>query len=137
MKTSFTIAKPLIFLLFIMAVGWATFAISYDVWDTHHILKTGRDVPKPSNAIQIPIVDEGDVTPECPISGPKGPWERFQMRDLPHGSCSGTQVCSIWTKDSCPGTNYPGPAIKWKCVCDSGTWRCDEQERTQAACIER
>ena len=70
----------------------------------------------------------------CPISGPIGPWDRFQMRDLPHGDCSGTQACSIQTEDL-PRNELPGSgnyvAMRMP---NSGTWRCDEQERTKAAC---
>jgi hypothetical protein len=86
---------------------------------------------------QTPRVDKGDTAPLCLISAPKGPWDYYQMRDLPRGDCSGAQACTIWTKDSCPGTDFPGPAIQWKCVCDSGTWQCDEQERTKTACVTR
>ena len=70
----------------------------------------------------------------CVISGPKGPWDHYQTSDLPRGQCSPRAACTVWTKDSCPGTVSPGPAIRWTCVCDGGAWRCDEQERTKTAC---
>jgi hypothetical protein len=129
-NASYRLAKPFIFFLFIAVVACGSFSIGREA-------EISRNVPKPSSAVQTPIANRDDAIPVCPIDGPMGPWDRYQMRDLPHGDCSGTQVCSIWTKDSCPGTHYPGPAIKWQCVCDSGEWRCDEQERTKTACIER
>jgi hypothetical protein len=101
-----------LFFLIALAVVWMVFAV-------------GREV------------DEKSAEPMCPISGPKGPWDYYQMGDLPRGDCSGAQDCTVWTKDSCPGADYPGPGIKWKCVCDSGTWRCDEQERTKSTCVTR
>lgn len=122
--------KPFSFLLFVVVVTWGGFSIRCEVG-------ISWDAPKPSNALQTPIVNRDDGIPVCPISGPMGPWDRYRMRDLPHGDCSGTPACTIWTKDSCPGTNYPGPAIKWKCVCVSGTWQCDEQERTKNVCTAR
>ena len=77
----------------------------------------------------------GDVGADmCRIPAPKGPWDYHLARDLPQGSCSEAQACTLWTKDSCPGEAYPGPAIRWMCVCTSGLWRCDEQERTRATC---
>ena len=113
--------KPFRFLLLFAAVGWTQFAICPEIEGKHGLL----------------ITNQHDVTSSCQISGPMGPWDHYQTRDLPHGVCSGAQPCTIWTKDSCPGTTYPGPAIKWKCVCDSGAWRCDEQERTKTTCINK
>src|SRR4029077_6434227 len=72
--------------------------------------------------------------PACLTSGPKGIWGQYTAHDLPRGHCSGADACILWTKDSCPRTDFPGPAIKWKCVCASGTWRCGEQERSKAIC---
>jgi hypothetical protein len=101
------------------AVAWVMFAIS------------------PSFAAEHRRSD--DVAPTCAISGPKGPWDYYQTNDLPRGVCSAPASCSVWTRDSCPGTGpaYPGPAIRWTCVCDAATWRCDEQERTKTACVRK
>lgn len=73
----------------------------------------------------------------CPTSGSTGVWGRYSAHDLPHGHCSGMSACSLWTKDSCPATDSPGPAIKWNCTCASGTWQCDEQERSKTICPNR
>jgi hypothetical protein len=70
----------------------------------------------------------------CRITAPKGPWDYYLARDLPHGSCGEAPACMLWTKDSCFGEAYPGPAIRWRCVCTSGLWQCDEQERSKATC---
>lgn len=83
----------------------------------------------------IPTAQEDNAVSTCPISGPRGAWDMYQTRDLPRGHCSGAQACTLWTKDSCPGTDYPGPGIKWKCMCNSGIWHCDELERTKTACV--
>ena len=88
------------------------------------------DLPRQVGGARIPV-----AAPMCPISGPRGAWDHYQMRDLPRGYCSRNRACTLWTKDSCPGTDTPGPGIKWKCVCDSGTWRCGEQERTKTVCV--
>jgi hypothetical protein len=71
---------------------------------------------------------------DCSLPGPRGPWGYFQTRDLPKGSCTG-DPCTVWTRDSCPGTDHPGPAIRFVCACDGGTWRCEERERTKTACL--
>jgi len=71
----------------------------------------------------------------CQVAGSKGPWDEYQMRDLPQGSCAGSNACAIRTKDSCPGTTSPGPSILWQCTCVSGLWQCYEQERTKTACM--
>jgi len=75
----------------------------------------------------------------CEISGPKGPWDYYQTKDLPRGVCSAPAPCTVWTRDSCPGAGpvYPGPAIRWTCVCETGMWCCDEQERTKTACVSK
>jgi hypothetical protein len=85
----------------------------------------------------ITVASEDDSLPVCPTFGPQGPWGYYQSRDLPRGQCSGAPDCKLWARDSCPGTDSPGPAVKWKCVCNSGTWRCDELERTKAVCLGR
>src|SRR5580658_6187148 len=78
------------------------------------------------------LADQADR--ECSLPGPRDVWGYFQTRDLPKGRCTG-DPCTVWTRDSCPGTNQPGPAIRFACVCDGGTWRCDERERTKTVCL--
>src|SRR5438105_8834302 len=82
-------------------------------------------------------VDQPDDGAACPTSGSTGVWGHYSAHDLPRGHCSGMDSCILWTKDSCPGTDFPGPAIRWKCACASGIWRCDEQERSKAICPNR
>jgi hypothetical protein len=107
-------------LLALTAVAWIALAISKTVQAQHR----GTDDVEPTTV--------------CAIAGPKGPWDHYQTKDLPRGS-SASASCAVWTKDSCPGAGpiYPGPAIRWTCVCDTGTWRCDERERTKAACTRQ
>ncbi len=90
--------------------------------------RTQRDTTQRS------VADQSEDGPACLTSSPKGVWGQYSAHDLPRGSCSGTDSCILWTRDSCPGTASPGPAIKWKCACASGTWRCDEQERSKTVC---
>src|SRR5262245_38245319 len=75
------------------------------------------------------IERQHDAMPMCLTPGPKGPWGEYREKDLPSGSCSTPLNCALWTREACPGTEHPGPAIKWRCVCTSGMWRCDELER--------
>jgi hypothetical protein len=91
---------------------------------------------KKAGPIGTQIGHQDDATPLCLIQGPKGPWGEYREKDLPSGACSAPLTCALWTREACRGTEYPGPAIKWKCVCASGMWRCDELERTKTACIE-
>src|SRR2546430_12717137 len=96
--------KPLgLFLLIAMAIVWMAFDVGCGFEVKHETLKKGQDMPKQSgkSVIQTPIVDEEGAEPMCPISGPKGPWDYYQMGDLPRGDCSRTQACTVWTKDSC------------------------------------
>jgi hypothetical protein len=88
---------------------------------------------------EYPRNDNAAPATVCDIPGPKGPWDHYLTTDLPRGVCSAPNSCMVWTRDSCPGAGpvYPGPAIRWTCVCDAGTWRCDEQERTKTACVRR
>ena len=106
------------FLLALTTVAWVTLTISQTVEAQHR-----RN-------------DDAEPATTCEIAAPKGPWDHYQTKDLPHGVCSAPASCTVWTKDSCPGAGpiYPGPAIRWTCVCDAGKWRCDERERTKAAC---
>jgi hypothetical protein len=121
------------------ATLWMAVAMGGETGGKHEQLQKGQDVPKQGgeSIVQASIVDQDAAAPLCPIAGPKGPWGDYQISDLPRGNCSDTKPCIVWTKDSCPGTDAPGPGIKWKCVCDSKTWRCDEQERTKTVCIPR
>src|SRR5262245_32940403 len=73
--------------------------------------------------------------PTCSIAQQRGPWGEYQVQDLPRGSCTTVQPCTIWTKDNCPGTNAPGPSVQWMCACDSGMWMCKERQRSKTACI--
>ena len=81
--------------------------------------------------------DQSGGEPACLTSGSKGVWGQYSAHDLPRGSCSATNSCILWTKDSCLGTDSPGPTIKWECACASGVWRCDEQERSKTVCPTR
>jgi hypothetical protein len=73
----------------------------------------------------------------CAISDMKGPWGQYERSQLPRGACADSVACSVWTRDSCPGPEpkHPGPAIRWMCSCESGTWQCQERERTKTACV--
>lgn len=71
----------------------------------------------------------------CAITASKGEWNYFRARDLPRGQCVG-EPCAVWTRDSCPGTDMPGPAIRWECVCDAGAWNCREVERSKSVCLD-
>jgi hypothetical protein len=96
-----------------------------------------RGAPKQAGSTSRQIEYQDDAIPMCPTVVPKGAWGEYREKDLPSGSCSAPPpACVLWTKEPCPGTEYPGPAIKWKCVCTSGMWRCDELERSKTACIE-
>jgi hypothetical protein len=121
------------------AIVWMAFAMGCETGDKHEQLQKGEDVPQQGgeSIVQPSIVGQDAAVPLCPVAGPKGPWGDYQIGDLPRGNCSDIKTCIVWTKDSCPGTDAPGPGIKWKCVCDSKTWRCDEQERTKTVCIPR
>jgi hypothetical protein len=77
---------------------------------------------------------EDQAEGKCPISAAKGPWDYYQVHDLPAGVCGEAPACTVMTKDSCPGTDSPGPTITWRCVCDSGSWRCDEEGRSRTVC---
>jgi hypothetical protein len=95
-----------------------------------------RGAPKQAGSTTRQIGHQDGVIPMCPTVVPKGAWGEYREKDLPSGPCSAPPACVLWTKELCPGTEYPGPAIKWKCVCTSGMWRCDELERSKTACIE-
>jgi hypothetical protein len=90
---------------------------------------------KKAGPIGTQIGQQDDAMPLCLIPGPKGPWDEYREKDLPSGSCSAPLMCALWTKDACPGMENPGPTIKWRCVCTSGIWQCNELERTKTACI--
>jgi len=121
----------------VVTVIWMAFAMNCAVGGKHVRVQKDQDVPQPNGAsvVQTPLVTTDAAASTCLIAGPQGPWGHYQMRDLPRGNCSSAQTCMVWTKDSCPGTDAPGPGIKWQCVCDSGTWRCDEQARTKTVCV--
>jgi hypothetical protein len=114
---------------------WENLPVGSEFWMKQDTLNYGRDTPKQRGKLRTPVATRDDAEPACPVSGPKGIWDYYQMRDLPRGYCSDTKACTLWTKDSCPGTDYPGPAIKWKCRCESAVWYCEELERTTTACV--
>jgi hypothetical protein len=136
-ETLSRLAKPSSLFLLFVAAALGALAIDPEPQNNQHSLRAEGDALIPSGGVRTRIAFADDTTRVCPIAGPKGPWDYYRMRDLPHGDCSTAEACTLWTKESCPGTDYPGPAIKWRCVCTSGTWRCDEQERTKAACVAR
>jgi hypothetical protein len=127
-------AKQLGVFFFIAVIGSVASVRSHEA-AIQPVTKAERNTPKQADQTSTQVADQDDAAPVCPTSGPKGDWGEYREKDLPRGSCSGPVACVLWTKDTCPGTDSPGPAVKWKCVCASGVWRCDELERTKTACI--
>jgi hypothetical protein len=121
-------------ILVLVAAASAVIACNHGA-QTHQLALSG-DRKTATLAGELPTgpTAADDAAEACQITGPKGPWGYYQRRDLPRGQCESVNPCTLWTKDSCPGTNYPGPAIRWTCACASGTWQCQEQERSKAAC---
>ena len=91
MNIFYRLAKPFGSSLFVVVVGWGAFAIGGEVGIKHEILMAHQD----------------DAASLCQISGPMGPWDHYQTRDLPNGDCSGAQACTIWTKDLLPRNDQP------------------------------
>jgi hypothetical protein len=124
-RTLYGLVKGSGFFLLVVGLGAAS-AIAHEV-----------NMPGQTGGGRIPVAQEESTVPICPISGPRGTWNDYEMHDLPRGQCSGAQACTLWTRDSCPGNDSPGPGIKWKCVCEAGMWRCEELERTKTVCVSR
>jgi hypothetical protein len=128
------VAKLLRLSILAAAFAWGAIAFTCESRLTHGDLRAAWDALTKGDKIPTAIANEDDLARTCPVAGPKGPWDHYQTRDLPRGNCSGAQACTLWTRDSCPGADYPGPAIKWRCVCSSGAWQCHEEERTRTVC---
>src|SRR5215471_54772 len=97
-RTLYRLARGLSLFSYVLGVEGGASAIALEVMIKQDISKSELDMPSQTVGGQIQVAQEDNAVPICPISGPRGVWDQYQMHDLPRGHCSGPQACTLWTR---------------------------------------